>query len=123
MIPTAHFTEAELACKCGCGKANMDLAFMTKLEALRVEYAEPMVITSGFRCNNYNTAVKGSKSSRHMFGQAVDVAVAEPAKRFRLVELAFKHGFRGIGCDGAFVHLDTRGTEPVMWLYPVTDKG
>lgn len=122
MIDTAHFKESELACKCGCGKANMDIAFMTKLEALRVAYGEPMVITSGYRCNNYNAKVKGSARSKHTFGQAVDIAVAEPAKRYKLVELAFKHGFKGIGCDGAFVHLDTRGTEAVMWVYPVANS-
>ena len=114
---TAHFSESELACKCGCGKSDMQPEFMKKLEALRVAYGEPMVITSGFRCNNYNAAVKGSKGSQHLSGNAADVAIAEADKRYRLIYLAMTFGL-SIGCDGAFVHVDNRADKKVFFLYP-----
>jgi len=30
---------------------------------------------------------------------------------------ALNLGFTGIGIDDGFVHVDTRGTTPVLWLY------
>ena len=41
-------------------------------------------------------------------------------KRFKIVEMAMKHGIRRIGIGDNFVHLDMDYSLPqgVMWLYP-----
>lgn len=114
---TSHFSEAELTCRCGCGRCYMNAAFMTRLEALRVAFNEPINVSSAFRCNNYNMKVGGKSDSQHLIGKAVDILIVSPGKRFQLVSLAIAFGFRGIGVDGAFVHVDTRAGEPVLWLY------
>jgi len=44
----------------------------TVLEAVRATIGRPVVVSSGFRCYDLNTAVGGSKKSRHMRGLAVD---------------------------------------------------
>jgi len=33
------------------------------------------------------------------------------------VQQALEKGFTGIGIAKTFVHVDTRGTTPVMWVY------
>ena len=43
-----NFTEEEFKCK-HCGKAEMNAAFMGKLQHLRNAYGKPMTITSGYR--------------------------------------------------------------------------
>ena len=57
MINWSHypnFTEAEFACQCGCGKADMDHGFISKLQQVRTAIDKPMRITSGFRCEIHN---------------------------------------------------------------------
>lgn len=49
------------------------------LEPLREEIGQPIIITSGYRSRQLNTAIGGSKTSQHCFGQAVDIKVYEMA--------------------------------------------
>jgi len=43
------------------------------LDPLREWYGKPIVVNSGYRCPALNKAVKGSKTSQHMTGQAADI--------------------------------------------------
>ena len=43
------------------------------LESIRQEYGKPIVITSGYRCQQLNDAIKGAKTSQHMYGSAADI--------------------------------------------------
>ena len=112
---TLHFTKAEMACKCGCGAVAMKSFFMQKLQALRVEYGRQMVITSGFRCNNYNMKIKGAVNSFHLRGMAIDVSLVDAGERRKLIALALPMGF-SVGADKAFLHLDLR-EDPIFFLY------
>lgn len=44
-----------------------------QLEIIRSYYNKPIFITSGFRTKELNTLIKGSKTSQHMQGLAVDI--------------------------------------------------
>lgn len=44
-----------------------------QLEIIRSYYNKPMFITSGFRTKELNKLLKGSKTSQHMQGLAVDI--------------------------------------------------
>lgn len=114
-MPWAHFTEAELRCKCrdaACPRLAMQEAFMEHLEALRVAFGQPMPICSGFRCPSHNHRVsKTGLTGPHTTGRAVDVRIAlEPA--YELLQLALEQGFTGVGINqkgpeaGRFIHLD-----------------
>lgn len=48
----------------------------TLLEPVRAHFGKPVIVHSGFRCKALNTAIKGSKTSQHMLGQAADFHVA-----------------------------------------------
>lgn len=118
-----HFSREEMRCRCGCGRADVDPAFMDRLELLRVEYGKPMIVTSGFRCEDHNAAVAGKARSGHLTGMAVDIHLASQRDADRIIELAYKHGFGGKGArlhghvGGWTVHLDTLPRKAI-WTYP-----
>jgi uncharacterized protein YcbK (DUF882 family) len=117
------FSDKELACKC-CGEVVMQDEFMQKLNLLRAEYAKPMIVTSGYRCEKHNREIGGGAA--HPRGQAVDVRVNGSDAWF-LVRLALNLGFAGIGINipngkggDGFIHLDTcadLGGRPRIWTY------
>ncbi len=118
---TAHFSKEELACTCGCGKANATDKLLGMLEAARSIYGLPMKILSGTRCLSHNEAVGGTTSSAHLTGEAVDIYCGTSLNRFKLVKALLSAGFNriGIGFKGLFVHADVSSTLPqdMMWGY------
>lgn len=48
-------------------------SLMDLLDKIREAYGKPIRVTSGYRCPELNKAVKGSKTSQHMKGQAADL--------------------------------------------------
>lgn len=117
-IKSIYFTEEELKCPC-CGACDMRPDFIRNLNLLRASYAKAMKINSGFRCIAHNKAISGEVDSQHLFGNAVDVAMLDSANRYLLIELAMSIGFKGVGIDKNFVHIDMRTTQPVVWVYPI----
>ena len=60
------------------------------LDPLREAYGKPIIITSGFRCEELNRLVGGSKTSQHRAGMAADIrtvpdTVEENKKLYDLV--------------------------------------
>ena len=119
-----YFSENEMRCK-GTGELHMDEEFMKKLIVLRKEFNQPMTITSGYRDGAYNEVIGGGKNSAHLEGKAVDVA-CHGTKAYKLIQLAIKHGFTGIGIKQhghhgkRFVHLDTvkhKDVQPRPWVW------
>ena len=50
------------------------------LDPLRRAYGKPIIITSGFRCEELNKVVGGASSSQHRLGQAADIRSEEDTK-------------------------------------------
>lgn len=46
------------------------------LDDVRVRYGKPIVINSGYRSPDVNTAVGGVRNSKHLDGLAVDIAIS-----------------------------------------------
>lgn len=123
---TPNFTPAEMACKCGCGKADMDHAFMLKLQAVR-DVVGPLVVSSGYRCSKHNAAVSSTGlNGPHTTGKAADLRCFGKQAHEVLVQAMF-HYFTGIGVaqkgprNSRFIHLDTltpdEGPRPWCWSY------
>lgn len=116
-----NFSEAELKCS-HSGKCAMDADFMDKLQALRTELGEGMTITSGYRDATHPVEASKARPGTHARGVAVDVK-CDGQQAYRIMALAFKHGFTGIGVKqsgaGRFLHLDTfnGGPRPNVWSY------
>ena len=54
----------------------------TILEPLRAAYGMPIIISSGYRCEQLNKAVNGTVNSSHLYGYAADLVVKGSFKKF-----------------------------------------
>jgi len=80
-----------------------------KLQELRYELSRPMIITSGYRCEERNRQVNGSPNSQHLRGTAADISIRNQSKSIEeIAELAKDIGFTGIGYYNTLIHLDVR---------------
>lgn len=123
MIENDYFTEAELKCKC-CGELKFKDETLRRLIAVREQLREPMIISSGYRCEAYNSQIGATQT--HASGQAVDV-VCSGATALSLVGWAVRAGFTGIGIKQKgehaqrFIHLDDLEPDyaprPTIWSY------
>lgn len=79
----------------------------------------PFVVTSGVRSIAHNKAVGGSRSSSHLMGYAVDLAVPNSRRRFIMLESLLDAGFTRIGIGEDFMHvdMDPNKTQNVIWTY------
>lgn len=121
-----NFTEAEMRCKCGCGRADMDPGFMDRLQEMRAAATFPFVITSGFRCPDYNDRISSTgRTGPHTTGQAADIGVLGH-RAHTVAGLAHKYGMTGIGQNQKgphskrFIHIDSLADgfpRPWVWTY------
>ena len=101
-----NFNLKEFECPC-CHTVLLNPLLVSKLQKLRDEWGQPLIITSGYRCEFHNREVGGVKRSLHRLGQAADVQVmASVRDRFR--DLAAECGFsKAIGySERNFFHLE-----------------
>lgn len=118
-----YFTDKELQCKCGCGQNYMNTSFMYALDVLRERYGKPIVLSSAYRCPEYNDKVSSTgRTGPHTTGKAVDI-VCRGTDAYEIMHLAFEIGFSGIGVsqkgDSRFLHLDMldHDLRPWVWSY------
>jgi hypothetical protein len=128
-----HFSKAEFSCKCGCDFKTPDPDHVDNLERLRAVISEehgerPITIVSGNRCEPHNKRSGGAKASRHMYGDATDIAVKglTPDQIIRCAEkvgpligpASAKDGFGGLGCGYNIAHVDSRPRKKPSSRYP-----
>ena len=81
-----NFKPEEFSCECGgkyCTKfpSLISIRLLKNLQKTRDKLGVPMTITSGIRCQRWNTICGGATFSRHMTGKAIDF-VSEKTKTF-----------------------------------------
>jgi len=114
------FKLSEFACKCGrdnCDAEHMTIETLNLLNELRKLYGKPLYITSARRCEYHNSKVGGKPGSYHLIGAAIDISVSDAVMMGKLVEMAIRIGFTGIGIAKNFIHLDSRGGKLVVFTY------
>ncbi len=72
---------------------DIQLVFMKQVaevcfEPMREWWGKPLTISSFFRCDALNKAVKGSKTSQHTQGKAIDIDTGNNADNLKLFEWA-----------------------------------
>lgn len=121
-----YFKIEEFACKCGCGRAEMDPNFLTRLDTLRHELGFPLQVSSGYRCpkHNRNVSLTGDLGP-HTTGRAADIFI-HGEHAYNLLPIAVRLGFTGIGVSqrgsSRFIHLDDLPPlldrpRPWLWSY------
>jgi hypothetical protein len=116
---TKHFKKSEVDCNCQCG-GMPSIAFMDKVETLRVMCNFPFNVGSCARCATHNANIGGAKKSDHIFDPmrpqddergAIDIKVHEfeYERRYKIVKYAIGLGFDVIEVCDAHIHLGIRG--------------
>lgn len=129
---TKHFKVKEFACKCGCGKDDIDQRVVDMAETIRSALGVPVRVNSGCRCEKRNAAVGGvkkkydkagkliSKGSNHMYGLAADLSCELGAvKMFDTVKKLHAEG-KLPDLDyciryKTFIHIDCGGKRKSLW--------
>ena len=123
---TQNFTREEFACR-HCGRMNIPMSSIERLQRVRNKFGRPMTVTSGDRCPTHNQAVSSTGPNGPHTKGAFDIAVSGP-EAYILVAIALQEGFTGIGVnqkgphDKRFIHLDdladdVGGPRPTIWSY------
>ena len=99
------------------GENRMEAEFIEKLDELREACGFPFIITSGYRSPEHSIERRKKAPGTHAQGIAADIRVNGGAQRFKIVEMAHKLKFGGIGVAKSFVHVDIREKTPVLWCY------
>ncbi len=66
---------------------NLTLLTDNLLDPLREQFGQPVIVTSGYRCQKLNSLVGGSSTSQHMTGQAADITARNKQDNRRLFDL------------------------------------
>lgn len=100
------------------GENEMQHEFILKLDELRAACGFPFIITSGYRSPKHSIeARKPNGGGKHTDGIAADILTRNAGERWMLINHAVKMGFTGLGIAKTFIHVDTRATDPVSWVY------
>ena len=95
----------------------MEQDFLSKLDALREACGFPFVITSGYRSPDHPLEAVKEIPGTHAQGIAADIKITNSAQRYTIIREALAMGFAGVGVASDFIHVDTRGSAPVIWTY------
>jgi len=116
---TPNFKASEYECQCGrfeCTAPEMNKYLTLVVQAIRDELKRPLTITSGARCDYWNTKIGGSKNSLHKYGLAVDILAENSQARYDIIRAAIGLGIIRIGVGEGFIHLDL-GKTKALWTY------
>ncbi len=119
-VDTKHFKVSEFACKCGCGKKDIDQRVMDMAETIRQALGVPVRVNSGCRCKEHNARSKGVPNSKHTKGLAADLSCSlGSAKMFETVKKLHAEG-KLPALDyciryKTFIHIDCGGKRKNLW--------
>jgi len=111
-----HFSTREMTCRCKfpeCKEQRISKDLIERIEKIREEIGNPLIITSAYRCAAHQNYLRASgantivaKKSTHEAGDAVDAA-PKSGEWDTFQSVCEKH-FTSIGVSNSFLHLDTR---------------
>lgn len=121
---TKHFNSKEFECKCDnsdCIEQKISKEMIEKLETCRQQFDQPVIITSGYRCEKHNKAIGGAPKSQHVLGKANDsrpknLTTDTMDEWTKILASTFK----AIGIATSFIHTDVReveGSTRKIWHY------
>ena len=105
-------------CKCGCG-LDINKELFDLISLAEQNSGIKFRVNSGARCINHNKNEKGSPTSSHLKGLAIDIGVTTDRERSIVIKAMLKVGITRIGIAKGFVHgdIDTTKSSNVIWMY------
>lgn len=107
------FKRKEFACKDGCGlglgDGDINPELIEVIQDVRDHFGEPVVISSGLRCEAHNKRVGGAPKSQHLLGTAADLRIAKvkPGDVYDYLDKKYPNKY-GVGRYNTFTHIDVR---------------
>lgn len=104
-----NFDAKEMACK-HCGAEGITPALMDVLQSIRTSLAQPIFISSSYRCVKHPVEQEKDKPGEHTLGMAVDI-ICHGARALEIIKLAQALDVKRIGVhqkgnpNGRFVHI------------------
>lgn len=114
-----NFSPNEFTCNGVNCFDKMNPVLLEKLDKARTQAGIPFKITSSWRSQEHNQAIKGAKNSSHLRGNAVDISCTNSIERMIILDALLEVGFKRIGIAKTFIHCDVDESlgQQVMWLY------
>ena len=126
-----YFKRSEFACHCGeCDSTGdeMNMEFIFALDQLRERQGTAMIITSGYRCPEYNDRISTTgRNGPHTTGRAADISVSGERAFHLILQCNLGGWMKGIGINQKgphnkrFIHLDDLEEpdhpRPRVWTY------
>lgn len=121
-----HFSTREFKCKCSyetCKEQRISVDLINKLEVIREEIGQPLIIISAYRCSRHQEYIRQSgqftvvaKKSTHELGDAADIVPRDGKDvKGQFLKVCAQH-FDSIGLSDKFLHCDQRkGVR--RWVY------
>lgn len=107
-----NFKVTEFKCNDGTDIVKISKRLAELLQIIRDHFNTQVIITSGYRTEQYNAEVGGASQSQHLYGRAADIIVSgkTPLEVYNYVNSIIKGYTGGIGCyrSKGFVHVDVR---------------
>ena len=104
-----NFSAKELACK-HCGAEGITPEIMDILQNIRTQLAQPVFISSGYRCVKHPVEQEKDRPGEHTKGMAVDI-LCHGDNALKILKLALARDIKRIGlhqkgnANGRFIHL------------------
>lgn len=122
-----HFSTKEMDCQCkheSCKEQRISKDLIQRIENIRVEVNQPLIVTSAFRCKQHQEDIRNSgvstvvakKQSQHELGNAVDIKPKDGKDIRGSFLVICEKQFTTIGLSNRFLHLDTR-EQKIQWEY------
>lgn len=110
---TEHFALHEFRCPCGeCPEIKPEMSLLIVLEHARKRFGNrPVTINSGLRCPAYNAKIGGAPDSRHLYGDAADIAI-DKINPMHVAGWFIEQPYAnllGVGQYPTHTHIDVRG--------------
>jgi len=120
MVTSKYFKEAEFQrCSPACSLQDMKQDFMTLLDRVREMAGIPLVLNSAYRSVDHERKMGRDGKSAHTLGCAADIRCQSDSSRYAIINAAIYLGFKRIGIEGKFLHLDCseKHSQRVAWMY------
>lgn len=104
-----HFKAGEFQCRDGTIPIIINYDLIEVLEEIRNQTGKPILVSSGYRTQEYNRKIGGAELSYHMYGCAADIwsMYHEPRELAKIAdEVMDETG--GIIVHDTYVHIDVR---------------